>query len=75
MTEHVIEVNNLSKSFKIFHEKRDSIFDSVMNFFNKKRHFETLQVLDKISPLPTCLDTWFRFLVGALTILFCCNCR
>ena len=35
--------------FNLYHEKRDSIFEAATSFFQKKRHYETLQVLDDVS--------------------------
>lgn len=49
MDDIAIKVEHLSKSFRIYHEKKDSIFDYVMNIFNKKRNFEILHVLNDIS--------------------------
>ena len=49
MEEIAIKVENLSKSFRIFHEKRNSIFESITSIFNKQEYFERLQVLNEIS--------------------------
>ena len=49
MSEYAIRVKNVSKKFKIHHEKRDSIFESVSGVFQKKTHSEILQALDDIS--------------------------
>ena len=49
MQEYAINVENLSKSFSIFHEKRDSLFESITSIFNKKKYFEQLSVLNQIS--------------------------
>ncbi len=49
MSEYAIRVKNVSKKFKIHHEKRDSIFESMTGFFEKKKHSEILQALDNIS--------------------------
>ena len=49
MSEYAIRVKNVSKKFKIYHEKRDSIFESVSGVFQKKTHSEILQALDDIS--------------------------
>jgi len=47
-SEYAIFVNGLSKSFKIYHEKHDSVFSVVSNAFSKNR-FEVLNVLDNIT--------------------------
>ena len=49
MSDYAISVKNVSKKFKLFHEKRDSIYESAAGFFQKKRHSEILQALDDIS--------------------------
>lgn len=49
MTEIVINVENVSKAFRIYHEKRDTIYETITGFFNKKKHYEKLQVLDDVS--------------------------
>ena len=49
MPDYAISVKNISKKFKLYHEKRDSVFDAAAGFFQKKRHYETLQVLDDVS--------------------------
>jgi lipopolysaccharide transport system ATP-binding protein len=49
MVDYAISVKNVSKKFTLYHEKRDSIFESATSIFQKKRHSETLQALDNIS--------------------------
>ena len=49
MPEYAVSVKNVSKKFNLFHEKRDSIYESAAGFFQKKRHSETLQALDDVS--------------------------
>ena len=49
MSEYAIRVKNVSKKFNIHHEKRDSMFESMSGFFQRKRHSETLHALDNIS--------------------------
>jgi len=49
MSDYAITVKNVSKKFNLYHEKRDSIFEAATSFFQKKRHYETLQVLDDVS--------------------------
>ena len=49
MSDYAISVKNVSKKFKLYHEKRDSIFEAATSFFRKKRHYEVLQALDDVS--------------------------
>ena len=49
MSEYSIKVNNISKKFRLYHEKRTTIFESLVGSFNRQPHYETLQVLDDIS--------------------------
>ena len=49
MSDYAISVKNISKKFKLYHEKRDSIFEAATSFFRKKRHYEVLQALDDVS--------------------------
>lgn len=47
--ESAIEVKNISKTFRIYHENRDSIYETITGFFNKKKYYEELSVLDNIT--------------------------
>jgi len=49
MTEISINVENVSKAFRIYHEKRDTIYETITGFFNKKKYYEKLQVLDDVT--------------------------
>ena len=49
MSENSINVKNVSKKFRLYHEKRTTLFESVVGSVNRKLHYETLQVLDDIS--------------------------
>lgn len=49
MIEEAVIVNNVSKTFRIYHEKRNSVYESVIGLFNKKKHYEDLPVLKGIS--------------------------
>lgn len=49
MTESSIKVKNISKKFRLYHEKRTTLYESLVGSFNRKPHYETLQVLDDIS--------------------------
>ena len=33
MSDYAVSVKNISKKFKLFHEKRDSIYESAAGFF------------------------------------------
>ena len=39
----------MSKKFRLYHEKRTTIYESIIGSINRKPHYETLQVLDNIS--------------------------
>jgi len=49
MSEYSIIVKNVSKKFRLYHEKRTTIFESLVGSFNRKHYYEKLQVLDNIS--------------------------
>ena len=49
MSENSINVKNVSKKFRLYHEKRTTLFESIVGSVNRKPHYETLQVLDDIS--------------------------
>ena len=49
MSEYAVSVKHVSKKFKLYHEKRDTIFEAATSFFQKKLHSEILQALDDIS--------------------------
>jgi lipopolysaccharide transport system ATP-binding protein len=49
MSENLINVKNVSKKFRLYHEKRTTLFESIVGSVNRKPHYETLQVLDDIS--------------------------
>lgn len=49
MSENAIEVRGLSKSFRIYHEQRDSLYEVITGFFSKRKYYEDLLVLDNIS--------------------------
>jgi len=44
-----IQVEHVSKKFKIYHERRTSIFDVVSSLVNRNSHFETMTVLNDIT--------------------------
>ena len=43
-----IDVQNISKTYRIFHERRNSIFEHVQSIFSRKKFYEELLVLDNI---------------------------
>lgn len=47
--EVVISVQNLSKTFKLPHEKNNTLKSSIIHFWDRKKGFETQKVLDNIS--------------------------
>jgi lipopolysaccharide transport system ATP-binding protein len=49
MSENSINVKNLSKKFRLYHEKRTTLYESITGSINRKSHYETLQVLDDVS--------------------------
>jgi len=49
MTELTINAKNLKKTFRLYHEKRDTAFEFIYGLFNKKKYYEELVVLDDIS--------------------------
>ena len=49
MLENTINVKNVSKKFRLYHEKRTTLYESITGSINRNPHYETLQVLDNIS--------------------------
>ena len=49
MLEEAVVVNNVSKTFRIYHEKRNSVYESIIGSFSKKKHYEDLLVLRGVS--------------------------
>jgi len=49
MPEYAVSVKHVSKKFKLYHEKRDTIFEAVTGVFQRKQNSEILQALDDIS--------------------------
>ena len=49
MSENSISVKNISKKFRLYHEKRTTLYESITGSINRKPHYETLQVLDNVS--------------------------
>ncbi len=49
MSEFAVRVNGISKQFKLFHEKRTSIYEAITGGISRKKYFETIQTLDNVS--------------------------
>lgn len=49
MEELAISLKNVTKDFRIYHEKRNSLYEIVTGFFSKGRYYEKLRVLDNVS--------------------------
>lgn len=49
MSEYIIEVKNLSKKFRIYHEKRNSVYETITGWFQRKKYYEDLQVLQDVN--------------------------
>ena len=49
MDANAIEFENVTKSFRIHHEKINSVFEHVSNIFNRQNQFERLTVLNNVS--------------------------
>lgn len=46
---NVIELSHISKTFRIYHERRNSLFEYLTSFFNRKNSYEKIKVLDDVS--------------------------
>jgi len=44
-----MQVANVSKKFRLHHERRNSIYEAVTGFLKKNTHYEEIQVLDNVS--------------------------
>jgi len=49
MEENAVEVKNVYKTFRIYHEKRNSVYEIISGWFSKKKYYENLQVLKDIT--------------------------
>ncbi len=49
MTEYSIEVKHVSKKFRLFHEKRNSVYESISGWFKRSKYYEDLDILKDIS--------------------------
>ncbi len=46
---NAIEVHNLSKSFKIYHERKTTLYEHIVGVFARNKNYEELKVLDNVS--------------------------
>lgn len=49
MSEFALRVKDVSKKFKLYHEKRTSLYEVITSGVNRGRHYETIQTLDNVS--------------------------
>lgn len=49
MIDNAIEFDHISKQFRIYHEKRNSVFELVAGILSRNSHFEYVTVLDDVS--------------------------
>ncbi len=49
MDEISVNVKHVSKKFRLYHEKRTSIYEAILGYFSRKKHYETFQALDDIT--------------------------
>lgn len=49
MTEVAVNVENVKKRFRVFHERRNSVFEAMIGIVNRKKYYEELEVLKGIS--------------------------
>jgi ABC-type polysaccharide/polyol phosphate transport system ATPase subunit len=44
-----VDIKHISKKFRLYHEKRTSIYESILGYFQRKKHYETFQTLDDVT--------------------------
>lgn len=49
MNDYTVQVKNVSKKFRIYHERCESVYEKVTGWFSKKEHYEDLEVLKDVS--------------------------
>lgn len=49
MTDVSLSINNVTKNFKLFHDKHTTIYETIVGFFNRKQNYEVLKVLDDVT--------------------------
>ena len=60
MNNYAISAKNVSKKFRLYHEKRDSIFEAATSFFQKKQHYEILQAFKRQTGFGVLVNTSFN---------------
>lgn len=49
MNDFSLELKDVSKTFRIYHEKRSTLFESLTNKFSKRKNFDELDILKNVS--------------------------
>ena len=49
MSDVAVQVENVCKTFRIYHEKRNSVYESVIGWFSRKKYYEELEILKNVS--------------------------
>jgi len=49
LSEISLSVKHVSKKFRIYHEKKTSIYEVLSGLFSRKKHYEILQTLDDVT--------------------------
>ncbi len=49
MSEYALRVKNVSKKFRLYHEKRTTLYEALRGSFHRAPHYETLQTLDDVT--------------------------
>jgi len=44
-----VNVKHVSKRFRLYHEKRTSVYEAIEGYFSRKKHYEILQALDDVT--------------------------
>lgn len=49
MNQNAIDVNNVTKRFRIYHEKRNSLYEAIIGKFSNRKYYEDLVILKNLS--------------------------
>lgn len=49
MSEIAVDVQDVTKTFRIYHEKRNSVFEAASGWINRKKYYEDLKILKNIT--------------------------
>jgi len=49
LPETSVNVKHVSKRFKLYHEKRTSVYEAIVGYFSRKKHYEIIQALDDVT--------------------------